>query len=182
MCAHQSRRLQVVPPLLEIGRRPPRAAACSRPSSAWFPPPVEQIRRRASSRPWISSSAFCGRSANLPRTPRIACDAGTRIGSWRSQNRGDTRRAHSRRARDARFADNTGSFRTRAVSGLRDRQGDAQAPRADRDGTRMGRMEWSVLDWNTSAQDFYGAQGARPMDDWTMWRLTGEAPVNAARK
>jgi GNAT superfamily N-acetyltransferase len=44
------------------------------------------------------------------------------------------------------------------------------------------RMEWSVLDWNTSAQDFYRAQGARPMDDWTMWRLTGEAPLNAARK
>jgi len=43
------------------------------------------------------------------------------------------------------------------------------------------RMEWSVLDWNTSAQDFYRAQGARPMDDWTMWRLTGEALVKAAR-
>jgi GNAT superfamily N-acetyltransferase len=44
------------------------------------------------------------------------------------------------------------------------------------------RMEWSVLDWNTSAQDFYRAQGAQPMDDWTMWRMTGEALVKAARR
>ena len=44
------------------------------------------------------------------------------------------------------------------------------------------RMEWSVLDWNTGAQDFYRAQGARPMDDWTMWRLTGEALVKATRQ
>jgi len=45
------------------------------------------------------------------------------------------------------------------------------------------RMEWSVvLNWNTSAQDFYRAQGARPMDGWTMWRLTGEALVKAARQ
>jgi GNAT superfamily N-acetyltransferase len=34
-----------------------------------------------------------------------------------------------------------------------------------------GRVEWSVLDWNTPAQDFYRAIGAVPMDDWTTWRI-----------
>lgn len=34
-----------------------------------------------------------------------------------------------------------------------------------------GRMEWSVLDWNTPAIDFYKALGARPMDEWTVFRL-----------
>jgi GNAT superfamily N-acetyltransferase len=33
------------------------------------------------------------------------------------------------------------------------------------------RMEWSVLDWNTSAIDFYKSLGARPMDGWTVFRL-----------
>ena len=36
-----------------------------------------------------------------------------------------------------------------------------------------GRLEWSVLDWNDSAQGFYRAFGARPMDEWTVWRLDG---------
>jgi GNAT superfamily N-acetyltransferase len=36
-----------------------------------------------------------------------------------------------------------------------------------------GRVEWSVLDWNAVAQDFYRSQGAVPMDDWTVWRLSG---------
>jgi GNAT superfamily N-acetyltransferase len=34
-----------------------------------------------------------------------------------------------------------------------------------------GRVEWSVLDWNTPAHDFYRAMGATPNDDWTTWRL-----------
>ena len=34
-----------------------------------------------------------------------------------------------------------------------------------------GRVEWSVLDWNTPAQDFYRALGATPNDEWTVWRL-----------
>ncbi len=34
-----------------------------------------------------------------------------------------------------------------------------------------GRMEWSVLDWNQPAIDFYHSLGARPMDDWTVFRL-----------
>lgn len=38
-----------------------------------------------------------------------------------------------------------------------------------------GRMEWSVLDWNEPAIGFYRALDARPMDEWTVFRLTGEA-------
>lgn len=38
-----------------------------------------------------------------------------------------------------------------------------------------GRLEWSVLDWNAPSIAFYKSLGARPMDDWTMYRLTGEA-------
>ncbi len=38
-----------------------------------------------------------------------------------------------------------------------------------------GRMEWSVLDWNEAALSVYRAIGARPLDDWTVQRLTGAA-------
>jgi GNAT superfamily N-acetyltransferase len=38
-----------------------------------------------------------------------------------------------------------------------------------------GRVEWAVLDWNEPAQGFYSSLGARPQDDWTVWRLTGDA-------
>jgi len=38
-----------------------------------------------------------------------------------------------------------------------------------------GRVEWSVLDWNELAIGFYKALGARPMDEWTVFRLTGES-------
>lgn len=34
-----------------------------------------------------------------------------------------------------------------------------------------GRVEWAVLNWNEVAQGFYRSLGARPMDDWTVWRL-----------
>jgi len=37
-----------------------------------------------------------------------------------------------------------------------------------------GRMEWAVLDWNRPAIDFYRKLGAEPMDEWTVFRLTGE--------
>ncbi|PPT74812.1 GNAT family N-acetyltransferase [Xanthomonas arboricola pv. populi] len=37
-----------------------------------------------------------------------------------------------------------------------------------------GRFEWSVLDWNQPAIDFYRAAGAQPMDGWTVYRLDGE--------
>ncbi len=40
---------------------------------------------------------------------------------------------------------------------------------------QCGRLEWSVLDWNTPAIDFYKSLGAQPMDEWTMFRVTGEA-------
>ncbi len=38
-----------------------------------------------------------------------------------------------------------------------------------------GRLEWSVLDWNEPSINFYKSLGARPMDDWTIFRVTGEA-------
>jgi GNAT superfamily N-acetyltransferase len=38
-----------------------------------------------------------------------------------------------------------------------------------------GRLEWSVLDWNTDAIGFYEKLGARGMTDWTVHRLTGDA-------
>lgn len=38
-----------------------------------------------------------------------------------------------------------------------------------------GRFEWSVLDWNTPAIDFYRSIGAIPMEEWTVQRLTGES-------
>ncbi len=37
------------------------------------------------------------------------------------------------------------------------------------------RMEWSVLDWNKSAIDFYERLGAKPINGWTVFRCTGEA-------
>lgn len=38
-----------------------------------------------------------------------------------------------------------------------------------------GRLEWAVLDWNESAIGFYRALGAVPQDEWTVFRMTGEA-------
>ncbi|MET7428314.1 GNAT family N-acetyltransferase [Streptomyces flaveolus] len=37
------------------------------------------------------------------------------------------------------------------------------------------RLEWAVLDWNRPAIGFYEALGARPQDEWTVYRLTDEA-------
>lgn len=37
-----------------------------------------------------------------------------------------------------------------------------------------GRLEWSCLDWNRPSIDFYLSLGAKPMDEWTIYRLTGE--------
>lgn len=37
------------------------------------------------------------------------------------------------------------------------------------------RLEWWVLNWNKPAIDFYQAAGAIPMDEWTVYRLTGDA-------
>ena len=38
-----------------------------------------------------------------------------------------------------------------------------------------GRVEWAVLDWNTPSIDFYKGLGAIPLDDWRIFRLTGDA-------
>lgn len=38
-----------------------------------------------------------------------------------------------------------------------------------------GRLEWSVLNWNEPAIAFYRSLGAKPMDEWTVYRLTGDA-------
>ena len=37
-----------------------------------------------------------------------------------------------------------------------------------------GRVEWCCLDWNNPSIDFYKSFGAVPMDEWTIYRLTGE--------
>ncbi|MER6016424.1 GNAT family N-acetyltransferase [Streptomyces bluensis] len=37
------------------------------------------------------------------------------------------------------------------------------------------RLEWSVLDWNEPSISFYRALGARPQDEWTVYRLTDDA-------
>jgi GNAT superfamily N-acetyltransferase len=37
-----------------------------------------------------------------------------------------------------------------------------------------GRMDWSVLNWNEPSIGFYRALGARPMSEWTGWRLDGD--------
>ena len=43
-----------------------------------------------------------------------------------------------------------------------------------------GRLEWSVLDWNEPAINFYKKLGAAPMSEWTVFRLTGEKLQNLA--
>ena len=45
-----------------------------------------------------------------------------------------------------------------------------------------GRMEWSVLDWNTPARDLYFKLGAKSMDEWTVFRMTPEAFGRLARE
>jgi len=44
------------------------------------------------------------------------------------------------------------------------------------------RMEWSVLDWNTPALDFYRSLGAVAMADWTVHRLTDDALLRLANR
>ncbi|MDR1445054.1 MAG: GNAT family N-acetyltransferase [Treponema sp.] len=38
-----------------------------------------------------------------------------------------------------------------------------------------GRFEWACLDWNEPSIEFYKSRGARPMNDWTIYRVAGEA-------
>jgi GNAT superfamily N-acetyltransferase len=44
-----------------------------------------------------------------------------------------------------------------------------------------GRLEWAVLDWNEPAIRFYQSLGAVPMNEWTIFRATGEALDHLAR-
>ena len=46
---------------------------------------------------------------------------------------------------------------------------------------RCGRFEWSVLDWNTPALDFYKSIGASPLPEWVRHRMTGQALLDFAR-
>jgi GNAT superfamily N-acetyltransferase len=50
------------------------------------------------------------------------------------------------------------------------------AQRAVKEG--CARVEWSVLDWNEPSINFYKSLGAVPLDEWTIFRLTGE-PLQA---
>ena len=43
------------------------------------------------------------------------------------------------------------------------------------------RLEWSVLNWNRPAIDFYESLGARPQDEWTVYRLTDGALAELGR-
>lgn len=44
-----------------------------------------------------------------------------------------------------------------------------------------GRLEWQCLDWNKPSIDFYLSLNAHPMDDWTVYRLTGNALLDMAK-
>ena len=43
-----------------------------------------------------------------------------------------------------------------------------------------GRLEWSCLNWNRPSIDFYLSLAAQPMEEWTVYRLTGETLKNLA--
>ena len=46
-----------------------------------------------------------------------------------------------------------------------------------------GRLEWACLDWNTPSIDFYTKRmQAVPMDEWTVYRLTGDTLIEAAKE
>jgi GNAT superfamily N-acetyltransferase len=45
-----------------------------------------------------------------------------------------------------------------------------------------GRVDWAVLDWNQPSIDFYLGIGAKGLDDWRMFRLTGEALDRLAKE
>lgn len=45
-----------------------------------------------------------------------------------------------------------------------------------------GRFEWVVLDWNKPAIDFYNSIGAEPQNEWLIYRLTGQALIDFAKR
>ena len=44
-----------------------------------------------------------------------------------------------------------------------------------------GRLEWSCLDWNKPSIEFYLSLGATPMEEWTVYRLTGDTLLEIAK-
>ena len=44
-----------------------------------------------------------------------------------------------------------------------------------------GRLEWACLNWNKPSIDFYLSTGAQPMDEWKVYRLTGESLARMAQ-
>lgn len=47
---------------------------------------------------------------------------------------------------------------------------------------QCGRFEWCCLNWNKPSIDFYLSLGAKPMSDWTTYRLDGEALLNLTKE
>ena len=47
---------------------------------------------------------------------------------------------------------------------------------------KCGRLEWWCLDWNKSSIEFYLSLGAEPMDEWTVYRISGETLENMGKK
>lgn len=47
---------------------------------------------------------------------------------------------------------------------------------------KCGRLEWWCLDWNQPSIDFYLSLGAKPMQEWTTYRITGDTLVDLAKK
>ena len=45
-----------------------------------------------------------------------------------------------------------------------------------------GRLEWWCLDWNRTSIDFYLSLGAQPMEEWTVYRITGDTLTSLARE
>jgi RimJ/RimL family protein N-acetyltransferase len=45
----------------------------------------------------------------------------------------------------------------------------------------LGRLEWSVLDWNEPSIGFYRSLGAEPVEGWTGYRLAGDPLMNLGR-
>jgi len=45
-----------------------------------------------------------------------------------------------------------------------------------------GRLEWTCLDWNKPSIEFYKKQGARPLDEWTIYRITGDGIIKLKEK
>ena len=60
------------------------------------------------------------------------------------------------------------------------RQAAVKAPCAAHLQRGCGRLEWACLDWNTPSRKFYDSLGAVRMEEWTTYRLTGDALLSLA--